>query len=78
MLSKLEIGTHDHIKAWLMNKPEGEVYEWASADCPQGQYFKQHGDPLDGRVCERIWPDTARLNQLGSKFKTFGELARAF
>jgi hypothetical protein len=74
MLSRPDVGTYGHIKVWLANKPDGEVYEWASAECPQGQYFKEHKEPLD----ERTWPDAARLNSLASKFKTFGELSSAF
>ncbi len=78
MLSRPEIGTHEHIKLWLSSKNPDEGYRWQNPlDCPCGQYAREFYGP-DYKWINMIGvpPALIKLNTLAERAKgrTFGSL----
>lgn len=54
MLSKIEVGSKEHILLWLADKDAAETYEWASGRCPAAHYSMEFGGEHTGLNLDRI------------------------
>lgn len=68
MLSRIEVGSREHILMWLADKDPQEGYDWLSGFCPAAQYSREFGD-------EHIELNLNQLNDLARvEPHTFGAL----
>ncbi len=69
MLSRPEIGTHEHILLWMNSKDPKEGYCWEE-NCPAEQYAIEHG-------IEKAWTLSMPISTLASHHpRTWGDLAQ--
>ena len=68
MLSRIEVGTKDHLLMWLADKDPEEAYEWLSGLCPAELYSREFGDEHIGLNLNKL-NDLARIEP-----HTFGAL----